>query len=322
MKSYHHLTLEKTKIIIRMYEQGYSMREIATNLDINVSNVCRNLKKSQSQKKIKNLKYSSNKYNWNDWIKHKYKIRQNLNFEKQLKSEKKYYFFLKFAHLKINYKKQVIKKLYSPAALIKIFKIKYGHFSYPTKSLFYKWINQGKYDFKRAMFPIMAHKRAKFPKSKRKKWQRFPNISERETAANKRSEKGHMEIDSVIGKQNDYWALATMIDRKSRQIAIAKYRKYCPQSFLVATLKNMQKFKKILTITMDNGWENSSLGDLKKYKIRLYNTDTYASYQKGTLENYHRFIRRFKPKGETFDDLSNLDIKLIEKFINEYPKWL
>ena len=87
------------------------------------------------------------------------------------------------------------------------------------------------------------------------------------------------------------------------------------------------KFKLILEkIITDNGVEFLDYEGLEKSAINeekrfnLYYANPYASYEKGMIENQHRLIRYFYPKGTNLDKYKNSDI--IEKInmINNYPR--
>ena len=87
------------------------------------------------------------------------------------------------------------------------------------------------------------------------------------------------------------------------------------------------KFKLILEkIITDNssefldyeGLERSAVNKGKRFKV--YYANPYASYEKGMIENQHRLIRYFYPKGTDLSKYKNSDI--IEKInrINNYPR--
>lgn len=87
------------------------------------------------------------------------------------------------------------------------------------------------------------------------------------------------------------------------------------------------KFKLILEkVLTDNGGEFLNYEGIEKSaitgekRIWLYYADPYASYEKGMIENQHRLIRYFFPKGTDFSKYSNAQI--IEKInrINNYPR--
>ena len=52
----------------------------------------------------------------------------------------------------------------------------------------------------------------------------------------------------------------------------------------------------------------------------VYFADSYASWQKGTIENTDRLIRQYIPKQANFDDYTNKMIAMIQKKINNRPR--
>lgn len=55
-------------------------------------------------------------------------------------------------------------------------------------------------------------------------------------------------------------------------------------------------------------------------RTKLYYCDPGKSGQKGSLENNHRYIRRFIPKGVSFNDYTQEDINLMINHINSVPR--
>lgn len=78
-------------------------------------------------------------------------------------------------------------------------------------------------------------------------------------------------------------------------------------------------------ILTDNGSE-FSVPDFIEYngskvpKSRLYYCDPRESGQKGSIENNHRFIRKYIPKGVSFNNYSQEDINLMINHINSIPR--
>lgn len=72
-----------------------------------------------------------------------------------------------------------------------------------------------------------------------------------------------------------------------------------------------QMFEVILT---DNGWEFSKPKDIEfNYKTgekltNIFHTEPYSSWQKGSIERNHEFIRYIIFKSITFDKLTNKNI--------------
>ncbi|MDE7149536.1 MAG: IS30 family transposase, partial [Bacteroidales bacterium] len=58
----------------------------------------------------------------------------------------------------------------------------------------------------------------------------------------------------------------------------------------------------------------------KKPDTTVYFADSYASWQKGAIENANKLIRQYIPKGTDFRTLSEQYIKNIQYKLNERPR--
>lgn len=81
-------------------------------------------------------------------------------------------------------------------------------------------------------------------------------------------------------------------------------------------------FEVILT---DNGTEFSNPSALEYdhecfQRTRIFYCDPAASYQKGACENNHEMLRRFLPKGSSFDNLTQEQLNIISSHINSYKR--
>ena len=87
------------------------------------------------------------------------------------------------------------------------------------------------------------------------------------------------------------------------------------------TFKEM--FEVILT---NNGWEFSKPLEIEcdpitgKKQINVFYCDSYSSWQKGTIERNHEFIRYIIPKGISFDNLTNKNIIDMTNNINNVKR--
>ena len=95
---------------------------------------------------------------------------------------------------------------------------------------------------------------------------------------------------------------------------------------VVVALKRMLARKavgKVLSITTDNGCE---FLDPKKIKAvvgcNVYYTRAYASWEKGSVENCNRFVRRWYPKGTDFGKCTTADMHRLERVINSIHRKL
>jgi IS30 family transposase len=144
-------------------------------------------------------------------------------------------------------------------------------------------------------------------------------IEDRPLAIWNRSEQWHFEADLIVSKKWFKGVLLTLIDRKSRKGQIIKL----PNKETVWVISAIKQYKDTLwikSITFDNGREFSHHYKLRKYGIYTYFCDTYASWQKGSVENYNGIIRRWLPKWTIFDHVSHNEIRSINDNINNTPR--
>lgn len=145
---------------------------------------------------------------------------------------------------------------------------------------------------------------------------------------------GHWEMDLVEGlngKKEPY--LLVLSERKTRKEIIELIPNKSAKSVgkaldrierRLGVVKFRETFK---TITTDNGAEfrnwkviEQSYTGSKKARTNQYFADAYSSWQRGTNENINKMIRRFLPKGSSFKNLTQDDVKRIEKWVNNYPR--
>lgn len=86
-----------------------------------------------------------------------------------------------------------------------------------------------------------------------------------------RNEIGHLEIDSIIGKRNEYDSIISIVDRCTRKIWLikAEYKNeyYIDKKIYEYIIKNEIEVK---SITVDNGVEFNALGIIaKKLGVKL-----------------------------------------------------
>ena len=87
-----------------------------------------------------------------------------------------------------------------------------------------------------------------------------------------------------------------------------------------------EKFHELFPIILtDNGVEFSKPDDIEfngyhVYKTKLFYCDPGHSEQKGKIENNHEYIRRFIPKGHSFNNYNQDDINLMLNHINSVKR--
>jgi IS30 family transposase len=146
------------------------------------------------------------------------------------------------------------------------------------------------------------------------------SIHQRPLEVENRQEMGHWEMDLI---QNGKDFILTLVERKSRYLLMEKLPNGKQADGVAKTvcrlLKPYQKYVK--TITTDNGSEFAKHQLInQKLKTKVYFTDPYSSWQKGTIENTNKLIRQYIPKNESIKNLSFNDLIKIQFKINNRPR--
>jgi IS30 family transposase len=147
------------------------------------------------------------------------------------------------------------------------------------------------------------------------------SILQRPEQVNTRNVVGHWETDLLIGKTRS--ALQVLVERKTRFTHIQKLPNKTAQASyqgLVGVLSVTAPALR-LSITYDNGVENALHTEInKKFSMRSYFCQPYHSWEKGTVENTNGLIRRFLPKGTSFDTIAPEQIDRIQLWLNHRPR--
>jgi IS30 family transposase len=178
------------------------------------------------------------------------------------------------------------------------------------------WVKKGgkKRDYKKIRTVALNNKNGK-------------SITERPKEAEERSEKGHWEIDLVVGKQGTKPVILTLVERKSRQ-SLYVLVKNKTQKEVVAAIKRARRrvdgdFGEVFkSITADNGSEFLDSEAIKKAAKcgEVYYAHPYSSWERGSNENGNRILRRFVPKGTDIGKLTTRQLQRIEDWVNNYPR--
>lgn len=139
-----------------------------------------------------------------------------------------------------------------------------------------------------------------------------------------------VEMDTVEGTKGDS-VLLTLLWRQANFILAYKLNNKDSESVsnffsYIKDLLGYEKFHILFPIILtDNGIEFSKPDVIEYngnhvYKTKLFYCDPGASGQKGKIENNHEYIRKFIPKGESFDKYNQNDINLMLNHINSVKR--
>jgi len=146
-------------------------------------------------------------------------------------------------------------------------------------------------------------------------------ISERPPEVEDRAVPGHWEGDLIVGSNNSY--IATLVERQSRFVMLAKVENKDTQSVITALIKQARKLPKELykSLTWDRG---SEMTGHRKFtmatNVDVYFCDPQSPWQRGSNENTNRLLRQYFPKGTDISAFSQAKLSAVARQLNERPR--
>jgi IS30 family transposase len=148
------------------------------------------------------------------------------------------------------------------------------------------------------------------------------NLPNRPVSLAFRKVPGHFEVDLMFSGET-VWL--TLVDRCSRK-TIVRAMESKESEALAAELFNICQTERIRTMTFDRGQEwakiNSGVVDLVDAKLSIYFCAPYRSWEKGSIENLNRLLRRYFPKGEnlTWNEDRKREAREVAEKMNNRPR--
>jgi IS30 family transposase len=194
--------------------------------------------------------------------------------------------------------------------------------TFSTKT-FYNWIDDGLVKVINLDLLLKVRRKPKSPRKERKKIL-GKGIDERPAIVETREEFGHWEGDGIVGKGGQ-GQLISLVERKLGVGLLfnAGNRGSDKIVGIMGDLKGKYQddYAKIFkSVTFDNGPEFSDSEAMERTGTNVYYAHPYSSFERGTNENWNGIVRRFIPKGKSFDSLTDTDIQRINHYINTLPR--
>lgn len=148
-------------------------------------------------------------------------------------------------------------------------------------------------------------------------------IADRPAGANDRTELGHFEADTIVGKRAGS-CLLSMVDRKSRFTLAAKLPDGSARSACDAMIRLLSRLPQgcVKSITPDRGSEFALYQEVSAAigSVPFYFADPHAPWQRGTNENTNGLIRECLPKGSDMAPVSDEQIDNFITLLNLRPR--
>jgi len=202
----------------------------------------------------------------------------------------------------------------SPAAISGRIKYQEKYLPYVSKDTIYRYLRSpyGK-------VIGLKLKKKKRPKggAKKKKLNDRVFIEKRPLIIDKRGRVGDIEADFIVSCRSGRGILLTATDRKLRVSFLERILDVSIDEVHASFLRIKERFPEMKTITVDNDILFRMHKTLSRLlNLKIYFCHPYHSWEKGSIENVNKFIRRHIPKGSDLSRYSKREIRLIEEKCN------
>lgn len=142
-------------------------------------------------------------------------------------------------------------------------------------------------------------------------------IDDRPDIITNRERVGDLEADFIVSGKTGTGYLLTAADRKIRIGFIRKILPVSIENVEEALLDMKRLFPELQSVTLDNDLlfrHHERLARL--LGVPIYFCHAYASWQKGTIENYNKHARKYIPKGADISQYSDEYLRFVESRLN------
>lgn len=160
-------------------------------------------------------------------------------------------------------------------------------------------------------------------KRRRKRRNKYLNTKNKKTIENRtlfstnRRRIGHAEADFIVSGRNGRGILLVVVDRKSRSSFLELIIDISIVNVHIAFRKIKKRFPEMITITTDNDILLQKYESLEKeINVKIYFCHPYHAWEKGSVENVNKQIRKYIPKGDSLSKYSKKFISRIEEKLN------
>ena len=313
-RKFNHLNYEQRKIIEKLINQKYPKVKIAELLGIARSTLYEELKRGTVLQRSSELK---------EYEKYFADVGQKV-YEENRKNSRKPYKIAEATEFIGYAENQILNHHQSPDVICGRNKLTNKYTTAVCTKTLYNYIDKGFLKVKNIDLPLRVKRKIKTKRTRENRRILGDSIDNRPQNINDRSEFGHWEIDTVVGKREKGAVLLTLDERVTRKRIIVKISGRNTEAVAkgIEYIKNEfgNNFDKIFrSITSDNGSEFAKLSNTLP-NTKIYYAHPYSSFERGTNEKQNSLIRYFYPKGRSFDNVEEKSVKLVQEWINDLPR--
>ena len=207
----------------------------------------------------------------------------------------------------------------SPAAIAGRLAAGLDGLPYASKNSIYRFIASAygrQIEYQRRLLKRQTRARKRRPQAERLRDRKF--IDQRPVVITKRLRVGDLEADFIVSGKSGSGVLLTAVDRKLR---VGFIRLVLPVTIVNverAFLGLQQVFPELTSLTLDNDLLFRFHQRLEQLlSIPIYFTEPYASWQKGSFENYNKQVRKYVPKSADISQYSLEYLTMVQDRLNE-----
>jgi len=292
------LSKAERKEIRYFLDKGYSIRKIGKILKRSPNTISREIKNNSVRGE-----YDPEKANHKSYVKRHYASfrSQKIVMHKKLR---------KFIEAKLCDDQ-------SPEAISGRLKYQEKDLPYVSKNTIYDFLDSpyGKLIKEKRIKKRIKYRKKKFKINKLKD-RKF--IDKRPEIVEKRERTGDVEGDFIVSGKSGKGYLLVLVDRKTRYVFIEQILEVTVDNVHESLLQIKKEFPLIKTLTLDNDILFRMHKTLETIlNIPIYFCHPYHSWEKGSVENVNKFIRKYIPKSSNISKYDEEYIKAIQNKCND-----
>lgn len=311
-RSFAQLSMDERRVIARMHERKFNQSEIARTLRRDRSTICRELRR-------------------NFWRDREVPIAEgywHVTVQQMAEGRRRRYRkLLRDPHLCA----AVIDRLkdgWSPEQISGRLRLISGSSARLSHETIYRYVYSAEGQDQQLARHLPERRRKRRPRHARKpRGLVFPiecAIRHRPESVNSRSEFGHWEADLMIfRKEHGSANVATVVERKSRYTVLFRNNERRSKPIMSQLISHLGPLpaQARQSLTFDRGLEFVSWRELEKgMGTAAWFCDPQSPWQKGTVENTNKRVRRYLPPETIVLDVTNHEIRALCERLNATPR--
>lgn len=172
----------------------------------------------------------------------------------------------------------------------------------------------------------LKRKRAKGVRPRENKKIYGKSIDDRPESVASRTEEGHWEGDTVVGKRNGKEAVVLSLLEKKTETYLAFLISGKTSEAVMSAMVSLRgtygdKFSQVFkSITVDNGPEFAEFAKVEDWGTEVYFAHPYTSWERAQNERHNGLFRAYVPKGQSMECYCKEDILSFADELNGRPR--